>query len=93
MLKLCGFIIALTTSSMALALDDHHSIEQKMAALKLERMQAEVMIKTMVKSGRLNKDEAVHAGRTIASVKEKDVEVIRAEALESLKSSKSLATK
>lgn len=90
----CLFLASVLLSASALfANEEEMTIEQKLASLKLERMQAEVMIKTMAHSGRLNEKEAVHATRSIASVKEEDVEIIRAEAMESLKTSKSLATK
>ena len=84
---------AMLSSSMLLANEGEKTIEQKLASLKLERMQAEVMIKTMGKSGRLNKEEVVHATRSIASSKEEDIKNIRAEAMETLSSSNSLATK
>jgi len=93
MLKFSGLIITVLFSSQLIASDENLSIEQKLAALKLERMQAEIMIKTMVRSGRMKEDEAQVASRAIASVKEEDIEVIREEALETLKSSQSLATK
>lgn len=93
MLKLSGLLMTVLFSQALMASDADRSIEQKMAALKLERMQAEMMIKTMVSSGRMNENEATHAKRLIASVREEDIEVIRAEALETLKSAKSLATK
>ena len=93
MLKFSGLIITVLFSSQLIASDENLSIEQKLAALKLERMQAEIMIKTMVRSGRMKEDEAQMASRAIASVKEEDIEVSREEALETLKSSQSLATK
>lgn len=93
MLKLNCLVLALFSSTALLADDGQPSIEQKLANLKLERMQAEVMIKTMVRSGRMDEREARHAGRAIASVKEEDVQVIREEALETLKTSKTFATK
>jgi hypothetical protein len=93
MLKLSGLLITVLFSSVLMASEEDHSIEQKLAALKFERMQAEVMIKRMVHSGRMNEGEATKAKRAIASVKEEDLAVIRTEALETLKSSQSLATK
>lgn len=90
----CLFLAtAMLSSSMLLANEGEKTIEQKLASLKLERMQAEVMIKTMGKSGRLNKEEVVHATRSIASIKEEDIKNIRAEAMEALSPSNSLATK
>lgn len=93
MFKLCGLLIAVLFSSALWASEEDHSIEQKLAALKFERMQAEVMITRMVHSGRMNEIEASNAKRAIASVKESDVELIREEALETIKSANTLATK
>lgn len=94
MFKFCYFvmIISILSSSMLLA-NDEKSIEQKLLSLKLERLQAELMIKTMSRSGRMNKKEVAYATRSIASIKEKDVKNIRAEALETLGTATSLATK
>lgn len=90
----CLFLATAMLSSSALfANEEEKTIEQKLASLRLERMQAIVMIKTMARSGRLNEKEVVHATRSIASAKEEDVQIIRAEAVETLKSAKSLATK
>jgi hypothetical protein len=89
----CLLLATALLSASALYANEEMTIEQKLASLKLERMQAEAMIKTMAHSGRLNEKEVAHATRSIASAKEEDVEIIRAEAMESLKSSKSLATK
>lgn len=69
------------------------SIEQKLHALKLEKMQAEAMIVRMLKSGRMNNNEADHVRREVASVKEDDKEIIRQEAREKLNTFKSVATK
>jgi hypothetical protein len=93
MLKLGGLAITVLFSSVLLASETDHSIEQKMAVLKFERIQAEVMTKRMVQSGRMKQEDAVKVNRAIASVKEEDIEVIREEALENLKSVNSLATK
>lgn len=93
MLKLSGLLITVLFSSVLFASGEDVSIEQKLASLKFERIQAEVMIKRMVHSGRMSEAEAGHAKRVIASVKEEDIEVLRTEALETLRSSKSLATK
>lgn len=87
------FATAMLSSSVLLANDEERTIEQKLASLKLERMQAMVMIKTMARSGRLNEKEVVQATRSIASAKEEDVEAIRAEAVETLKSVNTFATK
>lgn len=83
--------VAFSTSVMSAESD--HSIEQKLNALKLEKMQAEAMIVRMVKSGRMNNHEADHARREVASVKEDDKEIIRQEAREKLNTFKSIAVK
>lgn len=93
MLKYSAIILALLSSSALMAFEEDKSLEQKLAALKLERIQAEVIIKKMMKSGRLSDSEGSRASRTIASAKEEDVEVIRSEVIETLKSANSLATK
>jgi uncharacterized protein YfcZ (UPF0381/DUF406 family) len=90
------FIFSLSVfifASHAMAFDNDQSIEQKLAALKMEKKQAEVMLKKMVKSGRMTEEEAGHIKREIASVKEEDTKAIRVEALEKLKFTNSFATK
>lgn len=93
MFKFSALLISVLFSSALWASEEDLSIEQKLAALKFERMQAEVMIKRMVHSGRMNESEASQAKRAVASVKENDVELIREEALETLKSANTFATK
>lgn len=93
MFKYSAFILAFVSSSALMAFEGNKSLEQKLAALRLERIQAEVIIKKMMKSGRLTDSEGTRASRTIASAKEEDVEVIRSEVIENLKSTNSLATK
>lgn len=78
---------------MLFAFESDKSIEQKLASLKLERIQAEFMIKSMKRSGRLSHKEVAYATRSIASIKEEDVKAIRNEAIETLNSANSLATK
>lgn len=85
----CSFLI----SSFVMASENEVSIEQKLNALKLEKMQAEAMIGVMVKSGRMNHQEANYARREIASVKEEDIKIIRKEAVEKLNTLNSFATK
>lgn len=95
MMKIHTFFFACSVafSSAAMASENDQSIEQKLNALKLEKMQVEAMIGRMVKSGRMNNSEANFARREIASVKEGDKEIIRQEALEKLNTFKSFATK
>lgn len=84
---------SILVSSTVMGSESDLSIEQKLHALKLEKMQAEAMIVRMLKSGRMNNNEADHARREIASVKEDDKEIIRQEAREKLNTFKSVATK
>jgi hypothetical protein len=86
------FLMTALLSSSVYA-QEEMTLEQKLAMVKLEQRQAEVMIKKMHSRGRLDAEEAIHAKREIASVKEDDVKQIRVEATSMLKSSKSLATK
>ena len=84
---------SILVSSTVMGSESDLSVEQKLHALKLEKMQAEAMIVRMLKSGRMNNNEADHARREIASVKEDDKEIIRQEAREKLNTFKSVATK
>ncbi|MBY0416037.1 MAG: hypothetical protein K2Q18_17835 [Bdellovibrionales bacterium] len=91
MIKLVRFsITAIVLATQAVSAD---TIEQKLINLKFEERQAEVIIQKMLKRGRLSDEEASHARREIASVKEDDVEQIRHEALEDLKNAKSIVNK
>ena len=84
---------SILVSSTVMGSESYLSVEQKLHALKLEKMQVEAMIVRMLKSGRMNNNEADHARREIASVKEDDKEIIRQEAREKLNTFKSVATK
>ncbi len=84
---------SILVSSTVMGSESDLSIEQKLHALKLEKMQAEAMIVRMLKSGRMNNNEADHVRREVASVKEDDKEIIRQEAREKLNTFKSVATK
>lgn len=86
-------ITSLLLSGSVLAFDEHKSLDQKLATVKFEELQAQIMIKKLKSRGRLDEEEANMAKRAIASVKEEAVEQIRVESLDDLKSSKSLATK
>lgn len=69
------------------------TLDHKLATVKFEKLQAELMVKKMKARGRLDEEEATIAKRAIASVKEEDVQQIRVEALDNLKSANSVATK
>ncbi|MBC7429718.1 MAG: hypothetical protein H7336_13965 [Bacteriovorax sp.] len=90
-LKLLLKITFFITSTALMA--EEKSIDQKLGSLKLEKMQAESMIATMVRRGHMNDDEASRIKREIASVKEEDVEAIKAEAIDHIDSKNSFATK
>lgn len=87
-----SILVSLSLSSQVFA-GEGKSIDQMINALKFEKLQAEVMINKMTKSGRMNGAEAVRAKREIASVQEESLNEMKTEALDELKSSNSLATK
>lgn len=91
------FMMAMLMSSILYASEEVSEkiklIEQKLTSLKLERLQAEIMIKALARSGRLSHNEVVSAKRTIASIKDEDAENILNENVETLKSTKSFAKK
>ena len=72
---------------------EEKSIDQKLNSLKLEKMQAESMVATMLRKGHMNDEEATRIKREIASVKDQDSEVIKSEALDNFKSQNSFANK
>ena len=59
----------------------YHSLDQMLVEVKLEKMQVEAMVETMVKSGRLSDDEGIKARRAIASVQKDDIENIKEQAI------------
>jgi hypothetical protein len=85
--------IVLTMSIGVRAGEFEETLEHKLATVKFEKLQAEIMIKKMKARGRLDEEEATIAKRAIASVKEEDVQQIRVEALDTLKSANTFATK
>lgn len=91
--QLIIIITSLLLSGSVFAFDKGHSLDQKLATVKFEELQAQMMIKKLKSRGRLDEEEANMAKRAIASVKDEAVEQIRVEALDDLKSSKSVATK
>lgn len=74
-------------------LEEVHNLEQMLNALKFEKMQIESMVNAMVSSGRLSKEEAMTVKREIASIKEEDLENLRIQVIDKIKSKESLATK
>lgn len=80
-------------STSLIASGDISAIDKKIGSLKLEKMQVESMIATMIKRGRINSDEGVRIKREVASVKEEDIEKVKSDALENLDSKSSYATK
>lgn len=86
-------LMIVSVSGSAQAFDESESLDQKLATVKFEELQAQIIINKLRYRGRLDEEEAKIAKRAIASVKENAVEEIRKEALDNLQSSKSLATK
>ena len=91
--SLSMMLFSMGANALENANQDESTIEQKLSALRLEKRQAEVMMKKMLTRGRINEEEATHIKREIASAKEEDVKNIRVQALEKLKSTNSFATK
>jgi hypothetical protein len=69
------------------------SIDQTLASLKMEKIQADLLIEAMARRGKLNSDQVSHAKREVASIKEEDVQDLKARAIELLSSKNSYATK
>ena len=86
-------VTAMISSTILFANEEEKTIEQKLASLKLERIQAEGIIKKMKLIGRFNEKEVAYATRSIASIKEEDLKNIRTESLENLSRSNSMANK
>lgn len=93
MKSVCLFILVSLALSSQVHASEGKSIDQVINALKFEKLQAEVMINKMARSGRMNSEEASRAKREIASVQEESLQEMKSEALDELKSSNSLATK
>lgn len=89
----CFAITSLLTLSSAVCANDKENLEQKLNALKLEKMQVEFMVSRMLKSGRMNHEEAELIKREVASVKEEDKKEMRKEVYDNTNFSKSFATK
>ncbi len=84
-MKVLILLSAIVMSSNAWT-SETRTIEQLLNESKLEKIQVETMVETMVKSGRLTEDQGEVARRGIASVHEEDQEMIKQEFLKSLPS-------
>ncbi len=93
MFKVIFLICTIFSSTLLLANDVQETIDQKLASLKLERLQAESIIKRMKLIGRFNDKDVAQANRSIASIKEESIKNIREESLEKLGPSNSVANK
>jgi hypothetical protein len=82
-------ILFQTSAVFSSELDSNLSFDQKMNSLKMEKIQAELIIEMMSKRGRLNKTESGKAKREIASVIEDDVDDLKVEANERIAATKS----
>lgn len=69
------------------------SIDQMLASLKMEKIQADLLIEAMARRGKLSSDQVSHAKREVASIKEDDEQDLKALAIERLSSKNSYATK
>lgn len=86
-------VICSSAAVVASEESEEKTIDQMLASLKMEKIQAEIMIEAMAKRGKFNDEEVSRAKREIASVKEEDIQEIQAEAIERLSSKNSYATK
>mgnify|MGYP005685098741 CR=1 FL=1 len=86
------FLVAIATMSFQV-MAESKTIDQMISSMKLEKMQAEVMINRLAQSGRFNSEEAQRAKREIASVQEESVQEMKSSALEKIQASKSFANK
>lgn len=80
----CLLVPALVFSAET-AEKEYHSLDEMLTAVKLEKIQVETMVDTMVKSGRISNDEGERARRAIASVQEEDLDQIKNEAIVHIK--------
>lgn len=65
--------------------NEYKTMEQMMGAIRLEKKQVESMIDKMVTSGRISQKEASLAKRELASMKENDLENLKASAIAQIK--------
>lgn len=72
---------------------EEKSIDQMLGSLKMEKIQADLLIEAMARRGKLDSDQVSHAKREVASIKEEDVQDLKALAIERLSSKNSYATK
>jgi polyhydroxyalkanoate synthesis regulator phasin len=92
--KFKSFLVIATfcfTTALFAKKEETATIDQKLSSLRLEKMQAENIVASMVKRGHLNNDDALRIKREIASVKEEDITTIKSEALENIKTNNSFA--
>jgi len=75
----------LSQSVFAIETNEPRSIESLLNEAKLEKLQAETMVETMVKSGRFSNEQGERTRRSIASVHEEDLAAIKEEALANIK--------
>ncbi len=75
-LTLVSLVCLMTLPVTVMSAENTIDQNQMLSELKLEKMQAETMVETMVKSGRLTATEGDKARRAIASVHVDDMEQI-----------------
>jgi len=69
---------------------EYTNMEQMMGSIKLEKKQVEGMLDKMIVSGRISSEEGVEAKRALASMKENDLENLKAMAIAEVKNKKLL---
>lgn len=93
MKTLSTFIMIMTFCFSVSVSAEDKTIDQMLNALKMEKIQAEIIADTMARRGKLSVEEVSRVKRDIASVKEEDSNDIKADAIERLSSKNSFATK
>ncbi len=74
------------TISQAAADDiEYKNMEQMMGSIRLEKKQVEGMLDKMIVSGRISSEEGTEAKRALASMKENDLENLKAMAIAEVK--------
>jgi len=85
-----SLILFSTKQLMAQDEIEYKNMEQMLGSIRLEKKQIESMIDMMIASGRLSKAEGNEARRSIASIKEDDLENMKSRLIAEAKSRKDL---
>lgn len=88
-----ALFLLLTTHSIVVSAEDSGlDLEYKLSELKREKIQAEVMISILEKSGRLTGNQAIEAKKDIIDTYEENIELLKQDALEKIQNSRSLSS-